>query len=252
MVRPCVRLRILIRNAYSTFVVGGRLDPQLLDVLGGPQWIDNDTFFLQAKTEAKATTEQMYGPMLRALLEDRFKLKVHKEFRDKPVYELAVVKRNPNLQPTKAGSCIERDPNDFSIPSKPEDISKNCGVATSVKPNLSALNPDVQLVSMNWHGLSMADLARNINLNVDRPVIDKTGLTGLFDFHLEYVPNRFRFSGPVLLNGAARPDIPDSSDDANGPSIYTALKEQLGLKLSPANGKVEVVIIDNVEKPSPD
>jgi uncharacterized protein (TIGR03435 family) len=156
------------------------------------------------------------------------------------------------LQPTKEGSCIEKVPNDFSIPSKPEDFSKQCGTETLVKPKGEALNPNGMFKSVNYHGLSMLGLAMRINPLVDRPVIDKTGLTGLFDFHLEYVPSRLRSSGPVIINGAARPDIPDPSDDANGPSIYTALKEQLGLKLSPANGKVEVVIIDNVEKPSPD
>jgi hypothetical protein len=75
IVLPCVRLRNLIRMAYSDLFVGGKLAPRLPDVLGGPQWIDTDTYFLQAKTEAKATIEQMYGPMLRALLEERFKLK---------------------------------------------------------------------------------------------------------------------------------------------------------------------------------
>jgi uncharacterized protein (TIGR03435 family) len=96
----------------------------------------------------------------------------------------------------------------------------------------------------------MAELARNINSDVDRPVIDKTGLTGLFDFHLEYVPSRFRSSGPVIINGAAR--LLDSSDEETGLSIYAALKDQHGLKLSPAIGNGEVIIIDNAEKPSPD
>jgi bla regulator protein blaR1 len=249
MVLPCVKLRGLIRGAYSDLFIGGKLNrnPSRLDVLGGPRWIDTDTFYVQAKTEAKASIEQMYGPMMRALLEERFQLKVHKEFRDKPVYELTVAKSNPNLRPTTEGSCIEPDPNDFSIPTKIGDFAKRCGVGTARKPNVITSG----IVSSNdWRGLSMAGLAGIIARNVDRPVIDKTGLTGLFDFSLEFVPVRPN-SGMTNLNGRDRPDFPEPSDDAAGPSIFSALKEQLGLKLSPANGSSEVIVIDRVEKPSP-
>jgi uncharacterized protein (TIGR03435 family) len=85
--------------------------------------------------------------------------------------------------------------------------------------------------------------------HVDRPVIDKTGLTGLFDVHLEFAPDdAMSGPGPVLLNGVDRPGVP--STDPTGPSIFTALQEQLGLKLSPAKGPVEVIVIDRAEKPS--
>jgi uncharacterized protein (TIGR03435 family) len=251
MTLPCAKLRGLIHAAYSDYIKGGRINPQRIDVIGGPRWIDTDTFYVNAKTGVKASIEQMYGPMLRALLEERFHLKVHKEFRDKPVYELTVIKRNPNLKPTKEGSCIEKDPNDFSIRLKPEEFGKTCGASTGAKSTSQATNPNVPMISSDWHGLSMAGLLGILASQVDRPIIDKTGLTGMFDFHLEYIPSRF--SGPARLNGAVMPpDASKSPDDAEGLSIFTALKEQLGLKLTPANGSVEVLVIDAVEKPSSD
>jgi uncharacterized protein (TIGR03435 family) len=105
---------------------------------------------------------------------------------------------------------------------------------------------------MDWHGLSMAGLVSIIAPYVDRPVIDKTGLTGLFDFHLEYVSSHFGSSGPRILNGSSVVDSPEPSDGSIGPSIIEAFREQLGLKLSPAHANVEFIVIDNVEKPSPD
>jgi uncharacterized protein (TIGR03435 family) len=85
---------------------------------------------------------------------------------------------------------------------------------------------------------------------LDRPVIDKTGLTGRFDIHLEFVPEN-AISGPIRLNGVDSPGLPASSAGTSaGPSIFTAVQEQLGLKLSPDKGPVDVLVIDRVQKPS--
>jgi uncharacterized protein (TIGR03435 family) len=84
---------------------------------------------------------------------------------------------------------------------------------------------------------------------LDRPVVDKTGLTGVFDIHLEFVRDN-AMSGPIRLNWVDAPAEPAPSVDAGGPSIFTAVQEQLGLKLSPDKGPVEVLVIDHVGKPS--
>lgn len=193
----------------------------------------------------------MLGPMLQSLIKDRFQVEVHRESRDQPVYELTVAKSNSNLRPTKEGSCIERDAEDFRSPAtiKPSDLSKYCGTGTAAKPIGLVGSTDGLVSSMDWHGLSMAGLVSIIVPYVDRPVIDKTGLTGLFDFHLEYVPNH---SWPRILNGSIVVDSPGPSDSSIGPSIIAAFREQLGLKLSPAHANVEFIVIDQVEKPSPD
>ncbi len=102
----------------------------------------------------------------------------------------------------------------------------------------------------DWYGVTMEEFAyRMISRYVDRPVIDKTGLTGPFDLHLEFVPDRALSAGPIRLNGVVSPDL--SPADAAGPSIFTALQEQLGLRLSPDKSPLDVIVVDHAEKPSP-
>jgi uncharacterized protein (TIGR03435 family) len=96
----------------------------------------------------------------------------------------------------------------------------------------------------------MAEYAgRMLSTYVDRPVIDKTGLAGRFDAHLEFAPD-IPAPGTVLLNGAQVPDLPAPPIDPAGPSIFTALEEQLGLKLTRAKDPLEVIVIDHAERPS--
>ncbi len=241
---PCISLRALIRMAYGRLIIGGNINARQIEVLGGPSWIDVDRYEVSAKADGKASTEQMIGPMLRALLEERFQVKVHQEFRDGPVYELTVVTSNPNLKPTKEGSCTPRYLTTITMP-KPGELGKvrYCG-SGPVKSKDG-------LTIMDLYGVSMPEFA-GLKLfgEAERPVIDRTGLAGRFDIHLEFVRNRLR-SGGTVLNGVAMPEAQIPPDDAAGPSIFTALKEQLGLRLSPANGPLEVIVIDKAAKPSP-
>ena len=103
----------------------------------------------------------------------------------------------------------------------------------------------------DWYGVSMPELAMMIQgvARLDRPVIDKTGNTGRFDFHLEFV-RESTSSGIRTLNGIPVPDMPTSSTDEAGLSVFSALKQQLGLKLSPANARLEVIVVDSAAKPS--
>jgi uncharacterized protein (TIGR03435 family) len=170
-------------------------------------------------------------------------VKVHKEFRDAPVYELTLAKNSPRLQPSKDGSCVPMDLSDLPRNVKPGDpMPKYCGFGSG-RSTVGGLITD-------WYAVSMAEYAgRMLSNYMDRPVIDKTGLTGRFDIHLEFAPEN-AMPGTVLLNGVERPDLPTPSNDAMGPSIFNALLAQLGLKLSPAKGPVEVIVIDRAEKPS--
>jgi len=102
-------------------------------------------------------------------------------------------------------------------------------------------------MAWDWYGVTMAEVAgRMLSGEVDRPVIDKTELAGRYDIHLEFVPDRSRL-GPILLNGQPIPAMP-APDDA-GPSIFTALEAQLGLKLSATKAPLDVIIVDQAEKP---
>lgn len=241
---PCFSVRILIRMAYSAFS-GADLNARLMQVLNGPSWIDTDRYDISAKPEAKATPAEM-APMLQTLLEDRFNLKVHKEPRDTPVYELTVAEQNPKLRPSKDGDCIPMDLTNLSgaRPKPGDPAPKYCGGGRM------RMSGDV--MSADWDGVTMAELAgRMLPSYVDRPVVDKTGLTGRFNVHLEFVPPRP--VGPILLNGQEMPAPAPGAEapaEPSGPSIFTALQKQLGLKLLPGKSPLEVIVVDRVERPS--
>jgi uncharacterized protein (TIGR03435 family) len=228
----CTTLRELIRGAYGIFA-GEKIASRMLDVVGGPSWLDSDHFDLSAKSEGAAGIQKMVGAMLQSLLEDRFQLKVHVEPREKPVYFLTVAKVATKLTPAKEGSCVPFDLNNLPKPGDPP--RSLCGM-----PRTSFKNG---LISSDVFGASMEELAGRMLANVvDRPVIDKTGLTGRFDIHLEFA----RDMSAMMLNGNAMPPAPN---DSAGPSIFTAI-QQLGLKLSPDKAPIDVIVVDSAQKPS--
>ena len=220
----CISLRNLIQTAYRPVV---RVRP--FDVLGGPAWLDSDRYDISAKAEGVASNDEMMGPMLRLLLEERFKVKAHLEPRDSPVYALTVAKNGPKLKPSKEGSCIPMDLNQVQAPPQPgEPQPKYCGMGGR------KLNADGVMVG-DWQGLTMGQFADRIlagSGQLDRPAVDKTGLTGLYDIHLEYTPGS-EVMAPV-----------------GSVSIFTAIQEELGLKLTSDKAPVEVIVVDHAEKPS--
>jgi uncharacterized protein (TIGR03435 family) len=238
---PCISLRALIRAAYSAFV-GETMSSRLLEVMGGPAWLDSDRYDISAKSEGNASGPQMMGPMLQTLIEERFSVKVHREPRDSQVYVLTVAKNNPRLRPAKAG-CTPMDLNNSSRPLPGDAPARYCG-GGSGKSNGTALATDL-------YAVTMAEFAgRMITREVDRPVIDETGLTGPYDIHVEFVPHRSRPEGLTLVNGTASPDAASPQEDGAGPSIFVALQEQLGLKLSPAKRPLDVIVVDHAERPT--
>ncbi len=238
---PCVSLRALIRVAYGGLITGSGIGSRLMEVLGGPGWLDTDRFDTAAKTEGRASQEQVAGPMLQALLEDRFQLKVHKEPRDTSVYLLTVAKNGAKLQPTKEGSCVPFDLSNLSVsPVGPgEARPKFCGAPGG------RMGPGGTMISESY-GITMAEFAgRMLAGRVDRPVVDQTALTGRYDIHLEFVPDMGQ--GPTYLNGVPTSAAPA---DTPGPSIFAALEGQLGLKLSPGKSPLDVIVVDHAEKPT--
>jgi uncharacterized protein (TIGR03435 family) len=230
----CQPLRGLIQMAYDRFATDKGRWGQLLPIDGAPPWINSDRFTIEAKAgDAKAggppSEGTVWGPMLRALLEDRFKVKVHRESREVPVYELVTARGGVKLEPFKEGTCA---PHDFTRFPPPDDPNW-CRVYRGRKgPNVS------------WfaQGASLAEFCILLSSELDRPVIDKTGIAGRFGFSLEYAPD------PTSLH-----DVRDTAaldDPAAAPSIFTALGEQLGLRLVSAKGPGEFLVIDHVERPS--
>jgi uncharacterized protein (TIGR03435 family) len=222
----CITLRNLIQAAYGRFANGPDSDPQQLRFVGAPEWIGSSRYDITAKARSSVPMDQMFGPMLQVLLEDRFHLRVHRGTRDLPVYTMTVAKSGLKIRASKEGNCIPLDLNHAGQPSP-----KFCGRMTG--------RADGARITDDAYGMSMAEIAgRFLSNRLDRPVIDKTGLKGLFDAHLEFV----RDYAP------RDPGTPETLADTAGPSIFTAVPQQLGLKLSPAKGSVEVLVIDHVEK----
>jgi uncharacterized protein (TIGR03435 family) len=161
--------------------------------------------------------------MMQALLEERFRLRIHRETREVPVYALVVAKGGPKLPAFREGSC---NPIDFT--KFPPEVPENrC-------PSLA--EPRGPNVVVNTQGRSIAEFCNFFLRRLDRPVIDRTGVTGRFNFHLVYAsddPN----------------DIANATEPA-GPPLFSALQQQLGLKLEPSRGPGEFLVIDRVERPS--
>ena len=208
----CAELRDLILTAYGIYANGDSANPRgfRMQVLGGPGWIDSDRYDIVAKAEGNPPAAQLYGPMLRTLLEDRFRLKVHRETKEAPVYFLTIAKGGARLHPAK-------------------DVSGS-----------HVAGPDG---AFDMYGASMESLSIQLAIRLDRDVIDKTGMAGMFDIHLEV--SRADLEPRVVAGGEV-----GQADPSSGSSFFTALERQLGLKLESGKGPVGFLVIDRVEKPS--
>ena len=216
-------LRLLIKTAYGVH------DSQIID---GPSWIDSDHWDINAKAEGYPDASKFRDVarlMVRPLLADRFKMALHHELRAIPVYALVVAKNG------ELGPNFRRD--DACDP-KSNDV---------IQPAPGALEPAGPM-ACGSDGFRPAHLwARGMPLNyllialgrttVDRVVVDRTGLTGKFDWEVQWSPDDLRV---------------DSPDRPSGPSIFQAFRDQLGLKLEAATDRVDVLVIDHAERPQTD
>ena len=235
---PCVTLRMLIRAAYGAFS-GERLNTRRPDIIGGPSWMDSEQYQLTAKAEGRPSAAVMTGPMLQVLLEERFQLKLHVEARETAVLILTIAKEG-KLAPAKDGSCVPIDVNNLQRPDPAAPPPKYCGGPT-MRGTPRGTIADVP-------GATMEEFAgRMLGALAGRPVVDKTGLTGRFDLHIEFSPEN---RPGALLNGEPAPAMAPAADAL--PSIFTALQEQLGLKLSPGKAPIDVIVVDSAAKPTVD
>ena len=237
----CIPLRVLIRIAYGKPAYG-LANPRQLEVLGGPAWLDSEVYDVIAKGPDGASLDRTFD-MIQTLLEDRCKLKVHKERREAPVYSLTVAKGGPKIRETKAGTCRPHSLGNLQPvePGATESALLPCGW-TSSTPN----GGDVTKIGL---GVTMDQLADGMLASLDRPVINRTGLVGIFDIHLVYALD-MATPGQSRLDGASSPTPIPLAPDPTAPSIFSAIQQQLGLKLVSDKGLVEVLVIDHVEKPS--
>jgi uncharacterized protein (TIGR03435 family) len=221
---------MIIRSAYPEFSLPGQ-------IVGGPSWINTERFDIDAKADGDPPREVM-ADMLKHLLAERFRLKVHTEPREVEVFALLLARSDGRLGPRLRKSAVDCRAVEEArkkaplaaaappAPSKPPE-RPHCGMVGT------AMNGVQRLLT---GGTPVSAVATGIQQTVGRPVIDRTGLTGRYDVDLE-------FSGGAPLTAADQPNAPVS--------VFTALQEQLELKLEPRREKMDVLIIDQVERPTP-
>ena len=199
-------------------------------ILGAPGWVKSDRFDVEAKVSSTDAPKldglsiEQRRLMLRPLLEERFNLKYHHETRELPVYVLVVA---------KGGSMLKDSP--------PQGAEQRSGIRMDGPGSFEGMNAKLNVLS---HVLSEQP-------EIGHTIVDKTGLTGRYDFALHWTPaNR----GPMGSDPGSGPDGNSAGGappaDANGPSLFTALQEQLGLKLEAQKGPVDVIVIDHIDMPS--
>ncbi len=239
----CRTVLSLIRQSYITFANGSvmNLPAHPPPIEKGPAWINTDLYTIDAKAEGTPDQGTMLGPMMRALLEDRFQLKLHSEIREVPVYDLTAAKSGAKLQPAQPGTCRPLDINHPPPPpvqGQPQVLF--CGIVSITASGFDA------------RGVTMADLSRTLTL--DRPVIDKTGIAGTFDFpalsaaelHAPLPPP----PPPPPPGGAAPPPPPSLAETVDTFAIVQSALQKFGLKLESAKGPGEFYVIDRIERPS--
>jgi uncharacterized protein (TIGR03435 family) len=210
-------LRQLIVNAYD--VTHDRL-------LGGPDWIGSDRFDVLAVATA-GTSESTMLTMLQMLLADRFKLVLRREARETAVYSLVIARNDGRSD--KALLPVDCKTDSKAVVGK--------GYAHACSWFLTR-QPATGMSTYQSGGVNLDELARTLTQRVGRPVINRTGLAGEFQFELSWLQD---------MQAAAA--APAAAND--GPSLFTALQEQLGLKLEPGRGPVELLVIESVQRPAP-
>jgi len=226
-----VTLQTLIRDVYRV---------QESQISGAPNWLNSEKYDVDARMEKSVADElRKLDPMqslperqrmLQALLADRFKLTLHRETKQLPIYALAIAENGPKIQEAKPGDTYANGIKGFDgRPGGPGNIRMGRGMLTG-------------------QALSMADFVRALSELLGRPVLDKSGLTGKYDLALQWTPGEGEL--PMLSRAEGTPSGPNFAPP--GSAIFTAIQDQLGLELESQDSRVETLVIDHVEKPAED
>lgn len=228
-----VSARELIAYAYAI-----SQNSSSIQIAGGPAWLDRDRFDVDARLAVRLAPAQ-YAPLVQRLLADRFHLQVHRETRDLPVYALVAAREDRPQGPGMRANPVDCDARRAAARAAggPPPLT-GTGTAPPDRPVCAVrIMPGV----MRGGAVSMSVLATYLGGVAGRLVVDKTNIPGTFDIDLEWTPDSFTAAG------AARPD--DRPVDPNGPSLFTALQEQLRLKLQTDTAPMDVVVIDRLDRP---
>jgi uncharacterized protein (TIGR03435 family) len=230
---PGGTLTITNMSLKEIMVLAWRVQPYQIE--GGPAWISSAHFDISAKPENKPKDGDL-PLMLQALLADRFQLKIEHQTKDLPIYALVLARKDgklgPKLTESQEGGCTKPDPNN---PPPPRETGKapprNCGQQMMSPRSLTAFQ------------VPLENICPMLGRILGRTVVDKTGLKGNYDISMEWAPDDAQ-------QATLPPDAPRPDTDASASSIFTAIQEQLGLKLESQKGPVEMLVVQKAEKPS--
>jgi bla regulator protein BlaR1 len=199
-------------NITVKFLIQQAYGVKDFQITGGPGWINSERYDLVAKADGDVGRAEQLRPLIQKLLADRFQLTIHRDTKELPIYALVVGKNGPKFKESEA----------------------------------SGPGPNIRMGRglINGQGMGMDMLASQLSNPLGRTVLDRTGLKGRYDIKLEFTPEEGAGRGPGDGPEAAPPP------DTTGPSLFTALQEQLGLKLESSKGPVEIIVIDRIEKPT--
>jgi uncharacterized protein (TIGR03435 family) len=213
-----------VENATVKFLIMDGYGVKEDSIIGGPDWIGTTGYDVDAKVTPAADApppklnRAQRKQMIQSMLADRFKLVVHNETKDAPIYELDLAKGGSKLPITTPNDTFAKGINGLD--------------GNPVSSGYPVLLGRGRLFGQS---VTIASLIDYLKQELKRPVVDKTGLTGKYDLSLQWTPDNTLADSPL----------------AGGPSIFTAVQEQLGLKLTSTHGPVKTLVIDHVEPPSP-
>jgi uncharacterized protein (TIGR03435 family) len=251
----CLPVKWLIERAYVKWIESDVLRrPWYFPITGGPSWVETDAYSIEAKAEGQPSEHELRGPMLQVILEERFNLKIRREVREEPVYELRVAESGFKLQPLKDGQCEAREAEAKKARSENRGTnvqgdgplvinittaeSMQCGSAFYGSRDGSQPPPGAATFTLN--GAPMSELIRYLDL--DRIILDKTGIQGQFDIELTYG----RYNSPMR-----EPRVLPEGMVPGGDTVFAALEKQLGLTLVRARGPRIYYTIESISRPTP-
>ena len=228
-------------------------------IFGEPTWINTSRYNIEAKVEPEEAPKlkdmkaEQRNAMMLQLLVDRFHMKYHYEKRELPLYTLVVAKSGLKMKPSKPDENLPLadapKPGDapgrvaFGPPPGPGVSKPGDGPPPRMGKGMMMMNPG----HLESTGTTIDMLAHVLSRQLGRTVVDKTGLTGNYDFTLDYTPDNMPMPMPGAPEGGPKPEM---QPNAGGPSLFTAVQEQLGLKLEATKATVDVVVIDHIDQPS--
>jgi len=232
-----VPMQMILREAFRT---------EDDHVFGAPSWVKSTRYDIEAKVAAedvpklKGLKGEQRMEMLLPLLVERFNLKYHHETRELTTYSLVVAKGGVKM---KESALADAAPKDAGPKDAPKEISADAPKAPPKGSMLRMTGPG----RIESEGTPTQFLAHVLSQQLGKTVVDKTGLTGKYDYTLQWTPDD---ATPMAGGAAGGPGRDENAAPAGGPSLFTAVEEQLGLKIESTKGQVDVIVIDRLDLPS--